>query len=190
MLETAGPFVPRLRVTIERATRFVAHFPATREVHSADDPHFGWRVHPEDDPVESGDVVVPSYFLGTVGIMTARYANTNTHDASILERIGAAVRENLGDPTREALGFVRHGAALLVRQDDGDALFDDLLCATHDDRKRVAIRASARPRCRKTARMRSRKMARLRALRSVMGRPATDARFVDRAEGFAMHDTL
>jgi len=52
------------------------------------------------DPAETS-TVVPSYFLGTVGIMLARYAIAG--DRTTLERILADMRANLGNPTREVL---------------------------------------------------------------------------------------
>ncbi len=84
------------------------------------------------DPAQTSGVV-PSYFLGTVGIMTARYALTA--DESLPSAIARAIGENAHNPTREAL-WGSSGtaiAALLIRERDGNARFDDGLRATHDE---------------------------------------------------------
>lgn len=69
-------------------------------------------------PAETNSVG-PSYFLGTVGIMAARYAITG--DSAILDRLDIDMRANVGNPTREAL-WGSPGtalAALLLRERDG-----------------------------------------------------------------------
>jgi len=45
--------------------------------------------------------VVPSYFIGTVGILLARFAITG--EPAMLDRIADGIRANLGNATREAL---------------------------------------------------------------------------------------
>lgn len=79
------------------------------------------------------DTVVPSYFLGTTGIMAARYALSG--DAAILDRLAADVRANVGNVAREALWGSPGSAlaALLVRERDGDDRFDAALRATQDE---------------------------------------------------------
>jgi hypothetical protein len=75
----------------------------------------------------------PSYFLGTVGIMAARYAITS--DRAVLDRIGADMMANIGNPAREAL-WGSPGtalAALLLRERDGDDRYDDVLRAVQDE---------------------------------------------------------
>ncbi|GAC1305095.1 MAG: hypothetical protein NVSMB19_16340 [Vulcanimicrobiaceae bacterium] len=77
--------------------------------------------------------VVPSYFVGTVGIMAARYALTG--DRTVLDRLGADMAANAGNPAREAL-WGSPGtalAALLVRERDGETRYDDVLRAVHDE---------------------------------------------------------
>lgn len=84
------------------------------------------------DPAETS-TVVPSYFLGTVGIMLARYAIAG--DRTTLERILADMRANLGNPTREVL-WGSPGTAIagvLIRERDGDHRFDDVLRAVQDE---------------------------------------------------------
>ena len=48
-----------------------------------------------ENPHATG-TVVPSYFLGTVGIMMARYAITG--DRTVLDRIETEIRANVGNP--------------------------------------------------------------------------------------------
>jgi hypothetical protein len=84
------------------------------------------------NPVET-ETVVPSYFLGTVGIMAARYAITG--DRSVLDRMGIDMLANVGNPVREAL-WGSPGtalAALLVRERDKDDRYDDLLRAVQHE---------------------------------------------------------
>ena len=87
-----------------------------------------YRAHPAET-----EIAVPSYFLGTVGIMTARYAITG--ERAVLDPIGAEIRANIGNPTREAL-WGSPGtalAALLVRERDEVDRFDDVLHAVQDE---------------------------------------------------------
>ncbi len=79
------------------------------------------------EPADTSMTVVPSYFLGTVGIMLARYALTE--DAATLDRIVTDMRANVGNPTREVL-WGSPGTAIagvLIRERDGDRRFDDVL---------------------------------------------------------------
>jgi len=79
------------------------------------------------------ETVVPSYFMGTVGIMLARYAITG--DAAILNRLTAEMLANVGNPTREAF-WGSPGtalAALLLRERGGDARYDDVLRRVQDE---------------------------------------------------------
>lgn len=84
------------------------------------------------NPAET-QTVVPSYFLGTVGILAARYAIAG--DDGALERLGVEIRSNVGNPTREAL-WGSPGtaiAALLIRERSGDTRYDDVLRAVQDE---------------------------------------------------------
>ncbi len=66
-------------------------------------------------------------------MMTARYALTG--DESLPSAIASAIGENARNPTREAL-WGSPGtaiAALLIRECNGDARFDDVLRSTHDE---------------------------------------------------------
>jgi len=84
------------------------------------------------DPRET-EIVVPSYFLGTVGMMAARYAITG--DRTVLDRLSTDLLANVGNPTRELL-WGSPGtalAALLVRERDGDDRYDAVLRAVQDE---------------------------------------------------------
>jgi hypothetical protein len=84
------------------------------------------------NPIET-ETVVPSYFLGTVGIMAARYAIAG--DPTVLDRMGTDMRANVGNPVREAL-WGSPGtaiAALLVRERDADDRYDEILRAVQDE---------------------------------------------------------
>ena len=84
------------------------------------------------DPFET-ETVVPSFSMGTVGIMLARY--TITGERAILERIESDMRANADNPTREVL-WGSPGTAvagLLLRERDGEERFDGVLSAVHDE---------------------------------------------------------
>jgi hypothetical protein len=84
------------------------------------------------DPFETKRVV-PSYFLGTVGIMLARFAITG--DAAVIDQLCEAMWENIGNPTREAL-WGSPGttlAALLLRERYGDDRYDTLIRAVQKE---------------------------------------------------------
>ncbi len=84
------------------------------------------------NPAKTGNVV-PSYFLGTVGIMLARHAIAGERD--VLDRIAAGMLANAGNPTREAL-WGSPGTALaglLLRERDEDDRYDGLLRAVQDE---------------------------------------------------------
>jgi hypothetical protein len=84
------------------------------------------------NPIDT-ETVVPSYFLGTVGIMTAAYAITG--DRALLDRIAGDMRVNTGNPAREAL-WGSSGtalAALLLSERDGDHRYDDVLRAVQEE---------------------------------------------------------
>jgi len=77
--------------------------------------------------------MVPSYFMGSVGIILARYAITG--DAASLDRLVTEVRANIGNPTREFL-WGSPGTALgmlLLRERDGGHRYDDVLRAVQDE---------------------------------------------------------
>lgn len=79
------------------------------------------------------ETAVPSYFLGTVGIMLARYAITA--ERSALDGLRAELRANAGNPTREAL-WGSPGTALaplLLRERDGEHRYDEELRAVQDE---------------------------------------------------------
>ncbi|HKU67853.1 MAG TPA: hypothetical protein VJP85_08755, partial [Candidatus Baltobacteraceae bacterium] len=94
------------------------------------------------DPWETKGAV-PSYFLGTTGIMAARYALTN--DTNLYGAIEAEIRANVDNPTREALWGAPGSAiaALLVRERDGARCFDDVLRAVQDALWKTWIPADA-----------------------------------------------
>jgi len=71
--------------------------------------------------------VVPSYFIGTVGIMLARYVVSG--DTTVLDRMHDEIRANRGNPTMEVLWGAPGTAiaAVLVRERNGDRRFDDAL---------------------------------------------------------------
>jgi len=78
------------------------------------------------DPWETGECV-PSYFMGTTGIMAARYAVTG--DARILPALDEEIRKNVGNKTREVF-WGSSGcalAALVIREATGTARFDEAL---------------------------------------------------------------
>jgi hypothetical protein len=85
-----------------------------------------------DNPAATG-TVIPSYFRGTVGIMTAAYAVTG--DPSILPRLAADVASNAANPARETMWGASGTAlaALLIRERDGDERFDEDLRAVQNE---------------------------------------------------------
>lgn len=87
-----------------------------------------YRAH----PTETG-TVVPSYFLGTVGMLAARFAISG--DPKLLDRMLDEMRANAGNPAREVLWGSPGTAlpALLVRERDGDDRFDDMLRSVQDE---------------------------------------------------------
>lgn len=77
-------------------------------------------------PSEAKDAV-PGYFIGTTGILAARYAITE--DALTLHALRDEIQRNLGNVTREVFWGSSGSAlaALLIRESTGDSRFDDIL---------------------------------------------------------------
>jgi lantibiotic modifying enzyme len=77
--------------------------------------------------------VVPGYFMGTTGILAARYAITR--DERVLDALERDARSNIGNKTRE-LFWGSAGcaiAALLVRAERNDGRFDGVLADIQDE---------------------------------------------------------
>ena len=77
------------------------------------------------DPWETGEVV-PGYFLGTTGMLAARFAITGD---SLYDELEREVRANVGNVTREAFWGSSGSAlaAILIREATGSDRFDGVL---------------------------------------------------------------
>jgi hypothetical protein len=81
----------------------------------------------ERDPWDTGGETVPGYFMGTCGMLTARFAITG--DERVAADLDREIRRNIGNVTREVFwgssGSVL--GALLIREATGTARFDGVL---------------------------------------------------------------